>query len=207
MGAPGLEKATNLLLLLGRFVRAFRDDRRVRGCRFVFVKLFASVVVECGKHTDIDGKPLSRMTFIDSADRSHVTVIPSVCHANVLQSQWLPQGWIKPSPSGTRQVNLSPRVRGIAADYFLQLRVWGSGAFRNQVAGDVTRGQASPADYAEQQVSEVLANSRAERERIFDRGIDVRRAFHVLKSQMDQVGCRLHEAGDGSVAALISRRN
>ena len=207
MGALGLEKATNLLLLLGRLVRAFRDDRRFRGCRFVFVELFASVVVECGKHTDIDGKPLSRMTFIDSADRSHVTVIPSVCHANVLQPQWLPQGWIKPSPSGTRQVNLSPRVRRVAADYFLQLRVWGSSAFRNQVAGDVTRGQTSPADYAEQQVSEILANSRADRERIFDRGIDVRRAFHVLKSQMDQIGRRLHEAGDESVAALTSRRN
>src|SRR5882672_11344654 len=133
MGALGLEKATNLLLLLGRLVRAFRDDRRFRGCRFVFVKLFASVVVECGKHTHVDGKPLSRMSFIDSADRSHVTVIPSVCHAKVLQPQWLPQSWIKPSAFGIRQANLSPRVRHVAADYCLEFSVWGCGAFRNQV--------------------------------------------------------------------------
>src|SRR6266404_1838976 len=127
MGAPGLEKATNLLLLLGRLVRAFRVDRRFRGCRFVFVKLFASVVVECGKHTDIDGKPLSRMTFIDSADRSHVTVIPSVCHANVLRPKWLPQSWIKPSPSVTRQVHLRPRLLPFAAVYWFRLGVWASG--------------------------------------------------------------------------------
>src|ERR1700692_2727582 len=55
-------------------------------------------------------------------------------------------------------------------------------------------------------MSEILADSRADRERILDRGIDVRRAFYVLKSSVDQVGCGFDESRDGPVAALGCRR-
>ena len=73
------------LLLLGELLRAFHDDGWRRCSRLVFVELFAPFAVECGPHVDIDGKALSRMAFIDTADRRHVAVIASVRHANVPQ--------------------------------------------------------------------------------------------------------------------------
>ena len=59
---------------------------------------------------------------------------------------------------------------------------------------------------AEQHVREILANARADRQGILDRGVHVRRTLHILKSLMNQIGRRLHKSDDGRRRSICFRR-
>ena len=101
------------------------------------------------------------MPFVNTAHRRHIAVITTVGDANMLQAERLSQRRIQSYPSGIGQIDFRPGMRGIPSDHFLQFGVGRRRAFRNEVAGNISRRKPSLAHHAQQEVREVLANSRA----------------------------------------------
>src|SRR5208283_364666 len=167
-----------------------------------FRDLFEARFIESWAKANVDGETLARATFIDAAHGRHIAIVASVGNPNVAEFDGLSQGRIETDPAASRQENFNPGMRSLAADDFLLLGA-GSGAAGYEIAGNIACGQSTHADGAEQDVGEILADPGAQGERVRNRGMHVRRAFHVGEIPVDKIGGGVREAIDGAVAGLL----
>src|SRR5277367_1803996 len=109
------------------------------------------------------------MPAIDTSDRSDVAIIAAVGDANMTKTNLLSKCRIERKPLAISREDFYPGVRGLAADHFFLLRFRGFREARDQITGDVARGNTLQAYDAQEYVGEILANAHTERERICNR--------------------------------------
>lgn len=116
--------------------------------------------VDSGTEADVDRKALASATFIHPANGRNVAVVTAIGNADVTKLDGLAESGIETDPAVARQKYFGPSVRSLAADDFL-LFVACFRAARDDIAGDVARGEAAHAHNAEQKMSEILADAGA----------------------------------------------
>jgi hypothetical protein len=70
--------------LLCRLLCPFHNGRRFRCHNLILIELFVSLIVNGRPQADVNGKPLARMSLVNPADRSHISIIAAISNAHVL---------------------------------------------------------------------------------------------------------------------------
>lgn len=128
-----------------------------------FGEFFVAGIVESGAEADIDGEALAGATFIYAANWGYIAVIAAVGDADVAKFDRFAESGIEAEPAAARQKNFRPRVRSLASDNFFLFRAL-CGVATHKIAGDIAGRQAAHSRDSDQEMREILTDTRAQNE-------------------------------------------